>query len=209
VGHQRQRQTFVLELGHDAGKAHALDTDEAFNRNHADIKEQLGSIRAPPAHLCQLATYRKTGGALLYEQLAHSAESFIAWANCHGVVIGAHATGDGRLAARDAVEVTFAHRAGPEVGYIGTTTRLGNGQRDNLVARQYFGHDTVTNRRLGPFEDRWQTNIQRAEAGDQAGRTATNQLLTGRHLGKQVAFMTAAVLLGKADPENPGVPGFF
>src|SRR5690606_8589898 len=49
----------------------------------------------------------------------------------------------------------------------------------------------------------------RTQAGHQAGGTAANQLLAGRHLGKQIACMAAAELFREADTENPGIAGLF
>src|SRR5690606_28697194 len=62
-----------------------------------------------------------------------------------------------------------------------------------------------TNVRLGPLEHRRQADVQRAQAGDQAGGTAADQLFTGGDLGEQVTLVTTAQMLGEADAKDAGV----
>src|SRR3990167_7587488 len=110
IAHDRQTQALALEVGHDAGKAHVLRTDQILHWHQAVIEEQLGGVRSPPAHLLQLAPDVETRRALLDQQQADTTETVAAGAHGHRVVVGAHATGNKGLAAADAIEVAVAPR---------------------------------------------------------------------------------------------------
>lgn len=85
-----------------------------------------------------MAAYGESWRALLDQQQADASKTGLARTHRDGVVIRANTAGDKGFAAADTVDVAVTHGSGLQVGHVGATTGLGDGQGADLFAGQHI-----------------------------------------------------------------------
>src|SRR5215470_9931426 len=167
-----QAKPLTNEMPHEQREPAILLADQVPRRHPRAVEEQLGGVRAQPAHLVQLVANLESGCAALDDQQADAGVAGAAGAHRGGDEVGTGAGGDESLGPVDHEMVAVAACGRAQRGDVGAALRFGDGQRTDQLAGQRWADEPLDQLAIPGTDQVRQRDPVREQCGHQPGRRA-------------------------------------
>ena len=202
-GLRRDPGPTALERLHRDREALALVAEAVADRHPQPVERELRRGRAADPHLVLGAGDREARAIGLDEDRGQAAARLLGVRVRHGEhddVVRDAGVADEPLRAVDHVVVAVTDRAGPDPGRVGARVGLGEGERDQPLARGEAREPACLLRLAAGDLDR--DRAQRLDREHQARRGARAAELLDREAQREQVRAEAAVRLGERDAED-------
>mmetsp|Transcript_47404 Transcript_47404/g.76820 ORF Transcript_47404/g.76820 Transcript_47404/m.76820 type:complete len:334 (-) Transcript_47404:54-1055(-) len=207
VGLDHEAPALVVEVLHDDPEAFVLLADEVGTRNAHVVELDEGRAAGPDS----LAVHSLRGNPLpfLHQEHRNATHALVTSADGHGEVVREDPVCDPLLLAIDDVVVTIAHSGGPNACNVTASSRLCDGQADDLLPHEAPWGNSLLLLLSPKVEHRRQADLQALDQPPQDATTGTpGQLIYENHLMEVVEVLRSLrrhhVVGSGASPDHAG-----